>query len=98
MRRRVLKRRYGHAAKWVQRIKDNLAKNPLLYTKGRTNTSTEHLKARLAQLEGYENIPCVCERCAKEKGIATSKKVPLYAVTNYGNEFNHCYVCGVRYA
>lgn len=75
---RALRRRYGHAAKWVQAIKDRLAANPLYYKK---NPDTE----------------CVCQRCSTEKGIPHGKKVPLYAVTNYGREFDHCYACGTRY-
>jgi hypothetical protein len=80
------------AAKWVQKIKDRLAANPLHYSYTVKNTETQHLVMRLATLEGRQVAPCVCARCG-----GNGKKVPLYAVTNYGNEFNHCYVCGEKY-
>ena len=88
---RALRRRYGHAAKWVQKIKDRLAANPLYYTAA-VPTSAQHLHKRLESLEGTPRETCLCKNCGGH-----GKKVPLYAVTNYGNEFNHCYRCGYRY-
>jgi hypothetical protein len=79
------------AAKWVEKIKARLQANPLHYT-AKATTEQQHLAMRLATLEGTKAVPCVCLKCG-----GTGKKVPLYAVTNYGNEFNHCYVCGATY-
>jgi hypothetical protein len=92
------------AAKWVEKIKARLQANPLHYT-AKATTEQQHLAMRLATLEGGRSpasesssasatkaVPCVCAKCG-----GTGKKVPLYAVTNYGNEFNHCYVCGEKY-
>lgn len=56
----------------------------------------ERIKAKLAEnplyFTGVPGAPCICKRC----GGGPSHKVPLYRVTNYGNEFNHCYTCGWR--
>lgn len=79
------------AAKWVQKIKDKLAANPLYYTRP-AKTETQHLVNRLARIEGVKIDQCKCARCG-----GSGRKVPLYAVTNYGNEFNHCYTCGEVY-
>lgn len=76
------------ATKWVQRIKDRLAENPLFWT-----------------LEGtfpHEKGPCICQQCANkqtpENGTRVhGGRVPLYRVTNYGHEFDHCYMCGTKY-
>jgi recombinational DNA repair protein (RecF pathway) len=80
------------AAKWVEKIKARLQANPLHYAGSKAPTATQHLMVRLAKLEGTEIATCICAKCG-----GTGKKVPLYAVTNYGNEFNHCYVCGEKY-
>lgn len=55
----------------------------------------QDLKARLAEnplrYTGDVHKPVMCVKCG-----AKGRRVPLYAVTNYGNEFNHCYVCGYK--
>ena len=80
------------AAKWVQKIKAKLAANPLFYAVA-APTETQHLVKRLESLNGTPRQTCKCASCG-----GSGRKVPLYAVTNYGNEFNHCYTCGVRYS
>ena len=79
------------AAKWIERIKEKLAANPLYYNVA-ADTKTQHMVKRLEQLEGNERETCLCAQCGGK-----GKKVPLYAVTNYGHEFNHCYRCGTTY-
>ena len=79
------------AAKWVEKIKARLAANPLYYATN-AGTETQHLVNRLNRLEGTPTRQCQCSNCG-----GNGRKVPLYAVTNYGNEFNHCYVCGEKY-
>jgi len=81
------------ARKAVERAKERLRARPLFYTAGRSDTTVEHLRARLAQIEGRENVPCLCSDCG-----GSGKKVPLYAIFNYGREFDHCYGCGFSYA
>jgi hypothetical protein len=61
----------------------------------------EKIKAKLAANPLYDNIPGVgvtCLAClggTKPKG---AKKVPLYAVTNYGNTFSVCCKCHADYS
>jgi hypothetical protein len=80
------------ARKDVERAKLLLKENPLYFTAKGTDAMTEHHKARLASIEGYEHKPCLCMKCG-----GNGKKVPLYGVFNFGNELNHCYQCGFRY-
>ena len=51
-------------------------------------------KAKLAANPLYWDRPdtCLCKACGGK-----GKKVPLYAVMNYGAEFNHCSKCGLHY-
>lgn len=79
------------AAKWIQKIKDKLASNTLYYNV-RASVETQHLVKRLETLEGNVRETCVCANCG-----GSGKKVPLYAITNYGREFDHCYRCNYTY-
>jgi hypothetical protein len=83
------------AAKWIQKIKDKLQCNPLYYNV-RASVDVQHMVKRLEALEGTiskEHIEtCVCANCG-----GSGKKVPLYAITNYGREFDHCFRCNYTY-
>ena len=74
---------------------------------------TEKIKARLAanplHYGGETGFGCICERCIKERNDAAvkvlpthkapkpGKRVPLYAITNYGDTFAKCDVCGENF-
>jgi hypothetical protein len=71
--------------KWATAIQDKLAARPLRY------------------IDGHTTIVCACENCignpedfADQLSVKIGKKVPLYAVTNYGHTFDHCYVCDYK--
>ena len=69
------------ATKDVIRMREMLDANPLHYT-------------------DHPDKPVMCAECLSmgdNMGIRKLKKVTRYHCANFGNEFNHCYHCGVKY-
>lgn len=73
-------------AKWVQKIKDHLARNPLYFKAGEhVPTCLKCLHKQYSALAGTTNPP-------------GCKKLALYQVTNYSNlGWNKCHSCGEKY-
>jgi hypothetical protein len=75
------------AAKWVEAIKLKRKLNPLYYD------NAGGARADMTLPAAYHSVnACTCKMCGGK-----GKQVPLYAMTNYGNAYNHCYKCGCKY-